>query len=165
MRPVNKLLLSALGACSDSPLLDVAAVKLDAPPWLMSDSQVFLFFGLTSGSLAFASCSQKFENCKSQALLPSIRLTQRVFVAPVGVSKMNPSVLSSLPTKTPRIHLTFNLAPSSEWYRPKQISPNGTTSPVLSLPSKTSMWRSPRSFHLKIQPISMYRSNFCLAFQ
>ena len=32
--------------------------------------------------------------------------------------------------KTPRIHLMFDLAPSFEWFRPKQISPNGTTSPV-----------------------------------
>ena len=35
--------------------------------------------------------------------------------------------------KTPRIHLMFNLAPSSEWFRPKHTSPNGTTSPMSSL--------------------------------
>ena len=40
------------------------------------------------------------------------------------------TVRSSLPTKTPRIHLMFNLAPSSEWFRTKHSSPNGTTSPV-----------------------------------
>ena len=32
--------------------------------------------------------------------------------------------------KTPRIHRMFNLAPSSEWFRPKHTSPIGTTSPV-----------------------------------
>ena len=43
----------------------------------------------------------------------------------------NSSVRSSFPTKTPRINLTFNFGPpSSEWSRPKQTSPNGTTSPV-----------------------------------
>ena len=43
MRPVNKLLLSAFDACSDSLTSDVSAVKLDAPPVLISDSPVFSF--------------------------------------------------------------------------------------------------------------------------
>ena len=78
--------------------------------------------------------THKFKNCKSQAFSPSSRLTQRAFIAPVGVNSRNSSMRSSLPRKTPRIQLMFNLAPSSEWFRPKQISPNGTTSPVQYLP-------------------------------
>ena len=62
--------------------------------------------------------THRFKNCKSQALSPSRRLTQRVFIAPVGVISRTPSVRSSLPTKkTPRIHLMFSLAPSSKWIR------------------------------------------------
>ena len=72
----------------------------------------------------------RLKNFKSRALSPSRRLTQRVFVAPVAVKNKDSSVRSSLPTKTPRIHLMFNVAPSSEWFRPKHTSPNGTTSPV-----------------------------------
>ena len=49
--------------------------------------------------------THKFKNCKSQALSPSRRHTQRVFIAAVGVNNRNSSVRSSLPTKTPRIHL------------------------------------------------------------
>ena len=41
--------------------------------------------------------THKFKNCKSQALSPSKRLTQRV-----GVHNRNLSVRSSLPIKTPR---------------------------------------------------------------
>ena len=80
--------------------------------------------------------THKFKICKSQALSPSRRLTQRVLTAPACVSKRNSSVRSSLPTKIPRIHLRFNLAPSSEWSRPKQTSPKGTTSPLRSLPRR-----------------------------
>ena len=74
--------------------------------------------------------THRFKNCKFRALSPSRRLAQRVFIAPVAVNNKNSSVRSSLPTKTPRIHLMFNVAPSSEWFRPKHTSPNGTTSPV-----------------------------------
>ena len=213
MHRVNKLLLSAFDACSDSLLLDVSVVNFDAPPGLISDSPLFLSFGLASSSLAIPSgvshvssffpspsanisCSilarqssvcgpiptqpwhpvvrpylsrmlwrrynllarlplanssfgwivgpcggvlllvalhgqtHKFKKGKSQAPSPSRRLTQSVLVAPVGVRKRNSSVRSSMLTKTPRIHLTFNLAPSSECSRPKQSSPSDTTSPV-----------------------------------
>ena len=41
MHPVNKLLLSAFDACSDSLLLDVSVVNIDAPPGLISDSPLF----------------------------------------------------------------------------------------------------------------------------
>ena len=43
--------------------------------------------------------------------------------------------------KTPRIHM-FNLAPSSEWFRPKHTSPTGTTSPVPSRPLRMARLRS-----------------------
>ena len=36
-------------------------------------------------------------------------------------ARENSSVRSSLPTQTPRIPLTFNLVPSSEWSRPKRV--------------------------------------------
>ena len=78
--------------------------------------------------------THRYKNCKSQASSPSRRLTHRVFIAPVGVNSRNSSVRSSSPTKTPRIHLMLNLAPSSEWFRSQHTSPNGTTSPVWSLP-------------------------------
>ena len=77
--------------------------------------------------------THRFKNCKSQALSPSRRLTQRVFIAPIGVNSRNSSVRSSLPTKTPYIRFIFDVAPSSERYRPMHTSPNGTTSPVQSL--------------------------------
>ena len=41
--------------------------------------------------------AHRFKNCKSQAFPPSIRLTQRVFIAHVGVNSKNSSVRSSLP--------------------------------------------------------------------
>ena len=190
--------------CSDYRLLGVSAVKLDAPPGLISGSPIFLFFQtdikllhnffLISRCLEFncitfvphflfnscsallfvlsishttwASCNTSIlvQNVLSQVhsfrtsaafqltllldcwfLLrapccriprtssPSRRLTHRVFIAPAGVNTRNSQVRSSLPTKTPRIHLMFNLAPSSEWFRPKHTSANGTTSSVWSL--------------------------------
>ena len=64
--------------------------------------------------------NHRFNNFKSQALSPSRRHTQRVFIAPVGVNSRNsPARSRSLPTKTPRM---FNLAPSSEWFRPNHTS-------------------------------------------
>ena len=68
--------------------------------------------------------THKFKNCKPQTLTPSRRHIQRVSIAPVGVNNRNSSVRSSLPTKTPRIHLKFNSTPSSEWFRPKHTFPN-----------------------------------------
>ena len=109
-----------------------------------------------------------------QAFSPSSRLTQRVFIAPVGVNRRNSPVRSSLPRKTPRIHLMFNLAPSSQWFRSKETSPNGTTSPVqLVLASDRTIRRSPGSLQLKVvhNPCKvpnhpahqhMIRSNFCI---
>ena len=87
---------------------------------------------------------------------PSRRLTQRVFIAPVGVNNRNSSVRSSLPTKL------LASTSCSIWLHPvEHTSPNGTTSPVV-FATKTTMRRCPRSFHLKmvhdpcrtIQPIS-----------
>ena len=49
MRPGSKFSFPALDPCSDSPLLGVSAVKLDAPPELISGSPIFIFFKLTSG--------------------------------------------------------------------------------------------------------------------
>ena len=45
------VLQSTFDACQDYSLLGVSAVRLDAPPGMTSDSPVFLFFGLVSGSL------------------------------------------------------------------------------------------------------------------
>ena len=50
MHPARKLSFSALDPRSDSLLLGVSAVKLDAPPGLISGSPIFLFFKLASGS-------------------------------------------------------------------------------------------------------------------
>ena len=203
MQPAKKFSFPALDRCSDSHLLGVSAVELDAPPALISGSPIFLFFKLTSNSgtisfrfpdvssfipptlstiycsiLARHSCvlpvsdttwtscntsvlvqnvmsqihfytsaafqliilsdcwfllrapycgipktampTHRFNNFKSQALSPSRRHTQRVFIAPVGVNSRNsPARSRSLPTKTPRM---FNLAPSSEWFRPNHTS-------------------------------------------
>ena len=118
--------------------------------------------------------THKFKNSKSQALSPSRRLTQRVFIAPVGVNNRSSSVRSSLPTKTSRPpHSQFgpifgtvsSQADLREW--------NNFANSVLA--SKTEIWRSPRSFHLKMihNPCTvpnhpthqhMIRSVFCFVF-
>ena len=89
--------------------------------------------------------THRFKNCKSQALPPSRRLTQRVFIAPVRVNNVSSSVRSSLPTKTHRIHLMCNLAPSSEWFCSKH-----TPFSSGDLATKTTIWRSPMFVHSKI---------------
>ena len=42
VHPASKFSFSALDPCSDYPLLGVSAVKLDAPPGLLSGSPMFL---------------------------------------------------------------------------------------------------------------------------
>ena len=124
--PVNKVLLSTFDACSDSHLLTprLAHQFSFSSDWLLALSGFLLVLDVSQadcsgvctifsllyhwpphplvGSLVPAACSSlshKFKNCKSQALSPSKRLTQRVFTALAGVSMRNSSVRSSLPTK------------------------------------------------------------------
>ena len=49
-RVTQEFVVPALDPCSDSHLLGVSAVKIDAPSGLISGSPIFLFFKLTSGS-------------------------------------------------------------------------------------------------------------------
>ena len=99
----------------------------------------------------------------------------RVFIAPVRVHSRNSFVRSSLSTKTPRIHLMFNLAPSSDGLRPQaHYSKWHNFSSVVLAPDRTKR-RSLASFLLKVfyNPCTvschpahqhMIRSNFCLVF-
>ena len=243
-QPANELSF-ALDPCSDSLLLGVSAVELDASPGLISGSpissfsnlhlalpqflqlpqfklhhpcppffvQFLLGIPLPDSKTTWASCSasilvqniqsqvhsftrlplsnssfcwiagvccvllpvafhglpaHRFNNCKFQALSPSRRLTQRVFIAPVGVNRRNSSVRSSLPTKTPRIDLMFKLAPSSNFSKWHHICS------VVLAPDRTTR-RSPGTLHLEIDHSPwivsnhpahqhMIRSNFCLLF-
>ena len=61
IQPANELSF-ALDPCSDSFLLGVSAVRLYAPPGLLSGSPIFLFFRFASGSSTIFSTNLNF-NC------------------------------------------------------------------------------------------------------
>ena len=219
MHPASKFSFPALDPCSDSHLLGVSAVKLDAPHGLISGSPIFLVFKLTSGSwhnfflisrclefnciafvhqFLFNSCSALicvlhisntiWASCSTSVLVqnvlwqihflrtsPAFQLillldcwfllrapccriprsadthTQELQVPSIITfqtshtsclhdtcwrqqQKFTGTIKLADKKKTPRIHLIFSLAPSSEWFCPKHTSPNGTTSPAWSLP-------------------------------
>ena len=195
MHPASKFSFPALDPCKNSHLLGVSAVKLDAPPGLISGtnfpllqtdirfwhnffliSMCLVLYCITfvhhflvqflprfQDNLGILQCvrtcpkcsvaSTLFSHCWCLLRAPCCCIPRTANTQNSGIA--NPkhfhlqdashnvsSLLLSTSTagihrcgqacrqKHPPIHLMFTLAPSSIWFRPKQISPNGTTSPV-----------------------------------
>ena len=119
--------------------------------------------------------THRFKNCKSHASSSSRRLTQRVFVAPVGVNSRNSSVRSSLPIQNsshpPHVQLGSILSMVS---LQAHFSKCHNFSSAILAPDRTTR-RSPGSLHLEFvhNPCTMschpahqhvIQSNYCLVF-